>query len=141
MPVTAPARAKRLSKPVSAAVDALLRRVESVLAGRVDRGARLCLGLSGGVDSVVLLDLVTAMAPRHQWRVSAIHVNHQLNPHAGEWARFCRRLCRERGVPLRVVKVNVPRGDSIEAAARAARYAAYRAQPAENIALAQHQDD
>jgi len=70
-----------------------------------------------------------------------IHVNHQLNPHAAEWARFCRRLCRDRGVPLRVVKVNVPRGNSIEAVARAARYAAYRAQSAPNVVLAQHQDD
>lgn len=104
-------------------------------------GAHLCVGLSGGVDSVVLLDALIAIAPRHQWQVSAIHVNHQLNPSAVEWARFCRRFCRVRGVPVRVVKVTVARGDSIEAAARAARYAAYRAQPVDNIVLAQHQDD
>ncbi len=115
--------------------------VERALCSQVARGARLCVGLSGGVDSVVLLDLLLAIAPRHQWQVSAMHVNHQLSPHATQWARFCRRLCRERGVPLRVVKVDVPRGDSIEAAARAARYAAYRLQPAENLVLAQHQDD
>lgn len=104
-------------------------------------GAKLCVGLSGGVDSVVLLDLLLAMAVRHRWKISALHVNHQLNPHAARWAQFCRRLCRARRVPLRVVKVSVPRGDSIEAAARAARYAVYRAQPAENVVLAQHQDD
>ena len=123
------------------AAEPFARHVERELSARVDRGARMCVGLSGGADSVVLLDVVVALAARHDWRISAIHVNHQLSEHAGEWARFCRRLCRSRGVPLRVVKVTVARGDSIEAAARAARYAAYRAQPADHVLLAQHQDD
>jgi len=135
-----PSMSKSVRKS-GAASDGWVRQAEQVLASQVTRGARLCLGLSGGVDSVVLLHLLFAIAPRHQWRVSAIHVNHQLSPNASQWARFCRQLCRERGVPLRVVKVNVPRGDSIEAAARMARYAAYRKQPAEHVVLAQHQDD
>ncbi len=120
---------------------ALPRRIEAVLGALAAPGARLCVGLSGGVDSVVLLDLLAALAPRHQWQVSAIHVNHQLSPNADAWSRFCRRLCRDRGIPLRVVKVTVPRGDSVEAAAREARYGAYRRQRADNIVLAQHQDD
>ena len=120
---------------------AALAAAERVLSHHLTHGARLCVGLSGGVDSVVLLEMVCTLAPRHGWRLSALHVNHQLSAQAGAWVRFCRRLCRERAVPLRVVKVTVPRGNSIEAAARAARYAAYRAQPAENIVLAQHQDD
>ena len=123
------------------AADVLARGVERALSTRVDKGAHLCVGLSGGVDSVVLLDLLTAIAPQHQWRISALHVNHQLSSHAQAWARFCRRLCRERDVPLRVVKVTVARGDSIEAAAREARYAAYRAQAVDNVVLAHHQDD
>ncbi len=123
------------------AADCLTGCVERTLVAHVAPGASLCVGLSGGVDSVVLLTLLHTLAPRHDWRLSAIHVNHQLSPHAAEWARFCRRLCRERGVPLRVVKVQVARGDSVEAAARAARYAAYRAQPAAHVVLAQHQDD
>jgi tRNA(Ile)-lysidine synthase len=138
--LTALSRAKSQRKPKETA-DALLRGVARELTAHVVRGARLCVGLSGGVDSVVLLDIVSALALQHGWQLSALHINHQLSPHASEWARFCRRLCRERGVPLRVVKVTVPRGDSIEAAARAARYAAYRLQPADNVLLAQHQDD
>lgn len=115
--------------------------VESALSPWLETGARLCVGFSGGVDSVVLLHVLSVIAPRHAWQLSAIHVNHQLNPRAGQWARFCREFCRQRGVPLRVVKVTVARGDSIEAAAREARYAAYRKQAADNIVLAQHQDD
>jgi tRNA(Ile)-lysidine synthase len=94
--------------------DALTRGVEQALSAFAARGAGLCVGLSGGIDSVVLLDIVATLAPRHAWRTSALHVNHQLSPHAPEWTRFCRRLCRACGVPLRVVKVDVERGDSIE---------------------------
>ncbi len=107
----------------------------------VPRGARLCVGLSGGIDSVVLLDVLVALALQQGWKLSALHVNHQISANAGQWARFCRKLCRSYGVPLRVVKVTVARGDSLEAAAREARYAAYRAQPANYVALAQHADD
>ena len=88
----------------------LAHEVEQVIAARVAAGEPLCVGLSGGVDSVVLLDILAECAPRHAWRLSALHVNHQLSPHASAWARFCRQFCRERGVPLRVVKVTVPRG-------------------------------
>ena len=132
---------RAIKTTVAATAHGLPLRVAQMLADHVARGARLCVGLSGGVDSVVLLDVLLALAPQYQWQISALHVNHQLSPHAGEWARFCRRLCRERGVPLRVVKVSVARGDSIEAAARDARYAAYRAQAAPHVVLAQHQDD
>lgn len=116
-------------------------RVAQTLGALAPPGARLCVGLSGGIDSVVLLDLVTSLAPRFQWCVSALHVNHQLSPDAAAWVRFCRRLCRDRAVPLRVAKVTVQSGDSVEAAARAARYLAYRRQAADHVLLAHHQDD
>ena len=119
----------------------LTQRVMHMMAAQVAPGARLCVGLSGGVDSVVLLDVLHALAPRFQWQLSALHVNHQLSANAAAWAAFCRRFCRERDIPLRVVKVQVAQGNSIEGAARAARYVAYRKQRAERIVLAQHQDD
>lgn len=133
-------RMARMAHKVGEGED-LLAAVARQLAGHVPPGASLCVGLSGGVDSVVLLDLVTRIAPRHGWRVSALHVNHQIHARAAEWARFCRALCREHRVPLKVVTVKVPRGDSLEAAARALRYAAYRAQLAPHVVLAQHRDD
>ncbi|MEQ1772729.1 MAG: tRNA lysidine(34) synthetase TilS [Burkholderiales bacterium] len=107
----------------------------------VKPGDRLCVGLSGGLDSIVLLDVLATLAPRHRWRLSAIHVNHQLSPNAPAWAAFCRRECGARQVPLRVAKVTVARGNSTEAAAREARYEAYRACDADAIVLAHHQDD
>jgi tRNA(Ile)-lysidine synthase len=106
------------------------------------RGKRVAVGLSGGVDSVVLLDLLCAAAPRHGFRVAAVHVHHGLSPHADAWARFCRKLCRDRGVPLVVRRVGVRKqGKGLEAAARAARRDAFARHPAPVIALAHQLDD
>jgi tRNA(Ile)-lysidine synthase len=99
------------------------------------------VGLSGGVDSVVLLDSVQRIARTRGFRLSALHINHQLSPNAGRWAAFCRSMCRARGIPFRAVKVRVPRGNSVEAAARAARYAVFAAEAVDYVVLAHHQDD
>ena len=135
---------KKPSVVTAPAAGDLARAVERALEPLVKAGERLCVGLSGGVDSIVLLDTLCKLAPRHQWRLSAIHVNHQLSPNASAWAAFCRRACRARGVPLRAVKVEVARGgrgNSSEAAARAARYDVYRACRAKHVVLAHNQDD
>jgi len=119
----------------------LVARLAAQLEHVVKPSDRLAVGLSGGVDSVVLLDCLQRVARKLRVRVSALHVNHQLSPNAGRWSAFCSRLCRARGVPFASVKVTVERGDSVEAAARAARYAVFRQQSADYIVLAQHQDD
>ncbi len=105
------------------------------------RGDRLVAGLSGGVDSVVLLDLLRRLSKKLRFELAALHVNHQINPAAGRWAAFCRAFCKQHGVPLTVVRVTVARTASLEAAARAARYRAFAALPADFIALAHNLDD
>ncbi len=106
------------------------------------RGKRLAVGLSGGVDSVVLLHVLRALAPELGYRLSAIHVNHGLSPNAGAWQRHCEALCRKLGVPLVARKVRVAKsGGGLEAAARAARRKAYAALEVDAIALGHHLDD
>jgi tRNA(Ile)-lysidine synthase len=106
-------------------------------ARRLARSARtIAVGLSGGVDSVVLL---------HQLKdrgVSAIHVHHGLSPNADAWASFCRSLCKKLDIPFKVKRVKVRRArQGLEAAAREARYEAFRAADADVIALAHNLDD
>ena len=106
------------------------------------RGKRVAVGLSGGVDSVVLLHVLRELAPECGFRVGAIHVHHGLSPNADQWSRFCLSLCRRWRVPLTVRRVRVTReGRGLEAAARAARYACYRALRADAIALGHQLDD
>lgn len=101
----------------------------------------MTVGLSGGIDSVVLLDLLARIAARRHFSLQAVHVNHQLSPNARRWAEFCRALCKARGIPLKLARVAVRRGNSLEAAARDARYAVFRRQRTDFIALAHNRDD
>ena len=118
--------------PHADAVTDAVRRSLAVL-----RGKKIAVGLSGGVDSVVLLHALSREVP-----VRAVHVHHGLSPNADAWARFCRRYCRCLGVPVTVKRVRVAKnGQGIEAAAREARYAVFRRLGADTIALAHQLDD
>ena len=90
------------------------------------RAGGACVALSGGLDSTVLLHAMSVLARAQDFRLRALHVDHGLQPDSREWAESCRRFCAQLGVPLTVRSLGlVPRpGDSVEAAARDARYAA-----------------
>ena len=75
--------------------------------------------------------------------LSAIHVNHGLNPKAGAWAQQCKAFCTERTIVFTEVKVRVPvsGGKGMEAAARTVRYEALNGLGSDWILLAHHLDD
>ncbi len=106
-------------------------------------GERVVLGLSGGLDSVVLLHVFKKLAVTLGVELSCLHVNHGISPNAHFWAEFCSGLCSKWDVPLTVERVDISdhADQGIEAAARIARYAAFEKQDAQWILLAQHQDD
>lgn len=121
----------------------LLERVSSALSSVVPRGSSLVLGLSGGVDSVVLLHLLVNISPQFLWRLSALHVHHGISPHADSWAAFCTALCSKYAIPLQIEHVDIKplREMGTEAAARQLRHAALARQMDDFIALAHHRDD
>src|SRR5689334_11591089 len=85
--------------------DGLAKAVEAFLREVPVAGKSLVLGLSGGLDSLVLLHVLAELAPRLGFRLRAVHVHHGLSPRASEWARHCRRLCKALDVPLTVRRV------------------------------------
>src|SRR5512135_913531 len=125
----------RKSKP-----DDLAGRVAAALAPIVPAGSSILLGLSGGVDSVVLLHLLQRLSSRHSWHLRALHVHHGISSHAGDWAAFCADLCASLGVPLQIERVDIAplREMGVEAAARTLRHAALDRQQADFVALAHH---
>lgn len=115
---------------------------EALLAPLQLRGKRIAVGLSGGVDSVVLLHVMHGLAPRFGCRLSAIHVNHGLSPNADDWQRFCSAFCLDLGIPFKAVKVKVKkRSLGLEAAAREARRAAMTKLGVDAVAFGHHLDD
>lgn len=129
-------------------VQALAVAVAASLQSHVGAGEHVVVGLSGGMDSVVLLHVLAA-----QWRVahhaepsfnlSALHVHHGISPHADRWAEFCSVYARVLGVPFSCMHVEVERGskDGLEAAARRARHAVFAAATADWVMLAHQRDD
>ncbi|SDZ99367.1 tRNA lysidine(34) synthetase TilS [Nitrosospira multiformis] len=123
--------------------DNISRRAQHVLRTQVPAGDHLTIALSGGVDSVVLLDLLVPLASQMQLPLSAVHVNHGISPNADKWSEFCRNLCQFRNIPLEIARVKVAQGPgiSLEAAAREERYRIFRGLQTDYIVLAQHLDD
>jgi len=96
---------------------------------------------SGGLDSTVLLHRLW----QQNLPIHAIHINHQLQSQANTWAKHCEQQCQQWNIPIIIKTVNAQKnnGESPEAAARSARYAAFNEIIQENtlLCLAHHQDD
>jgi tRNA(Ile)-lysidine synthase len=119
----------------------------AVLESSVPEGARgLVVALSGGADSAALLSSLAALGAGFRGLpLRAVHIDHGLQAAAAEFREACLNLCEHLGVPLMLIRVDVPcePGLSIEAAARDARYAALAAQlqPLECLLTAHHRQD
>ena len=108
---------------------------------------RIALGVSGGGDSLALLDCVDRWhrAPGRPG-VVVLTVDHRLQPGSGEAAELVRAVADARGLSCRIL---VRQGDApssaIEASARNARYRllieACRIEGATHLVVAHHRDD
>ena len=112
----------------------------------------VAVAYSGGRDSSALLHATIAAAEPFGIRVLALHVHHGLSAHADEWLAHGQSVCHRwarRGRPVefvaRVLASQPPRGESIEAWARQARYRALREMAighgADIVLLAHHRRD
>ena len=101
------------------------------------------IALSGGVDSVVLLDVTSRLSGPLKLQVSAVHVNHHLHVESPNWAQFCLNLCADHQIDLKVFDVQIsPQSRlGVEGAAREARYSALLSHSEGTVVLAHHQDD
>lgn len=99
----------------------------------------LYLAVSGGRDSVVLLDL----AARAGVAAGVVHVDHGLATHSTAWVRFCAAAAERRGLGFHTCRVDIEPGGDLEARARAARYDAFQRLLPDGavVATAHHADD
>ncbi|HHY39483.1 MAG TPA: tRNA lysidine(34) synthetase TilS [Clostridia bacterium] len=91
-------------------------------------GDRVVVGVSGGPDSVALLDLLIREKERFGVSIHVAHLNHMIRgDEANADEEFVRCLARSRGLNVTIGREDVPglartAGLSMEDAARAARY-------------------
>jgi tRNA(Ile)-lysidine synthase len=109
------------------------------------RTRRLCVAYSGGLDSCALLSALAQLRTRERFVLRAVHVDHRIQPQSAQWARAACTRARALRVPCRIVELSIERGrgESLEAAAREARYRALAAElaPDELLLTAHHQED
>jgi tRNA(Ile)-lysidine synthase len=111
-------------------------------------GKRIAVALSGGLDSVVLLDTVCKAQAKSQSQIFAFHIHHGLQKQADDWLIFCEKLAKKYQVHfdfrLLHLTANQEQGN-IEARARAGRYEALTElcieYGIEDLLLAHHQND
>ena len=104
---------------------------------------KFLLAFSGGVDSVVLLDLLVNVLKESD-ALRIIHINHNLNEHSNDWAQFSSEVCEKYGLPLICASVEPKRHvKGLEADARKLRYQSFRdvIQDDEYLLTGHHQDD
>jgi tRNA(Ile)-lysidine synthase len=134
-------------------VSKILQRVKTNIVSRrlLSRGQKVLVAVSGGVDSMVLLDMLCPLAAESRWQLHVGHFNHQLRGRASDADE---KLVREMAARLKLrffaesadVKAFAKHGKiSVEMAARKLRHE-FLARTAQEhkistIALAHHADD
>src|SRR4051812_33676226 len=85
-----------------------LSQFQKRLSRHVKLGQSVCVALSGGIDSVVLLHVAALSIKLFEpGSLLAIHVNHGLSDNAECWEEFCRELCHRLGIRYRSRRVKV----------------------------------
>jgi tRNA(Ile)-lysidine synthase len=106
---------------------------------------RYVLAVSGGVDSMALLDMLRQrQADDQAWKLTVAHLDHGIRPDSAEDRRLVQSVARRHGLPFVYHEARLGAGAS-EAEARQARYGFLRsvqqAADAGAIITAHHQDD
>lgn len=98
----------------------------------LEKSRNVTVALSGGADSVSLLNVLVSLKDKLNINVSAAHLNHMIrDKEADRDEEFARRCCEKLGVPFFCERIDVPAYArenrlSLEAAAREVRYAFLR---------------
>ncbi|MFW6381630.1 MAG: tRNA lysidine(34) synthetase TilS [Bacillota bacterium] len=116
----------------------------------IKQGDSVLLGVSGGPDSLAMMDLFTRLACQLELELTVFHLNHQFRREADAEAEFVGNISREYGLKAVIKSHDVPdfarkQGLSPEEAAREIRFRflleTAEQQGADRIALAHNRDD
>ncbi len=96
----------------------------------IETGDRVGVAVSGGEDSMALLNILNNLAQEMHFYIIAVHVNHNIRKTANSDARFVKKYCDEHLIEFVKYSVNAPEYSttnkvSLETAARDLRYQSF----------------
>lgn len=116
----------------------------------IKKGETIGVAVSGGQDSMALLNYLANLQNELDFEVVAIHVDHSLREASTQDALFVISYCKRNHIRAYKFKINVKqlaeeKGQSIETAAREARYGVFESLIkkgiVDRVALAHHAED
>ena len=111
----------------------------------VRSGDHITVALSGGRDSVVLTHQLISLKTEMGFTLSALHIHYGLRAASDGEEQFVRAMCARLSLPLSVHHLHLGehKGESMEMAARQARYELFAEETAKGrlVATAHHLDD
>ncbi len=126
------------------------RFVEFILSKKlIKKNESILAGVSGGVDSIVMLDLLCSIKERFGLSISVAHVNYNLRGmDSVKDKELVEKICKKNDIPCFVKDVNLKQGNenkSIQIPARVMRYDFYneicRRENIDKIVIAHNADD
>lgn len=107
--------------------------------------SKILLAVSGGVDSMVLLELMQRIQAAVGFSLGVAHVNHQLRKESLQEEKFLRSYCKRRQLPFYCTRWSHSKETGMEAAARSFRYQFFteimEAEEYDTLMTAHHLDD
>lgn len=131
-------------------MESLYSQFTQVLDSYYQSGSKIVLAFSGGVDSRLLLELLSRYQQvnstgNNPIKCHAVYVHHGLSSNADDWADKCLMWAEQVGITCSVeqVSLDINSGDSIELLAREARYQVLskHIQAGDLLLTGQHADD
>lgn len=110
-------------------------------------GAQLVVAVSGGPDSMALLEVLSRLRERFAFELAAISLNHGLRAESAAEVELVRDFCQGKQVAFFTETLNLVDGGNLQERAREARYSALwrlakkEAGPDAYLATAHHKDD
>ena len=116
---------------------------QSYLACKFKKNTHFLVGVSGGVDSMVLAHTLIELKKNYSIQLSFIYIDHQLNSASKQWGQFVQKFAKKNKVEcfIESVSINHDLKLGIEGAARKHRYQAFAKHQKDVLVLAHHEDD
>ncbi len=116
----------------------------------IDKNDKIVIGVSGGPDSIALLDILMKFKNKYNIDIIVAHINHMIRKESEEEAVYVENMCKKYGVDFEYRKVEVEKiaretKKSSETVGREARYSFFNEvlekYNADKIAVAHNLDD